>query len=139
MMNARTLLTREGRAAWRAIEPRLRRRGVFWDGRAGGRFELFVLCATWELYRLTRAEAARARGPIRRQLRREAEKARRNVREIGAKFFDLIPLERARLAPVGRDGEDQEIARWFTGEKGHRRAAMNESQRVVRGAASRHA
>jgi hypothetical protein len=46
----------------------------------------------------------------------------REGRELGAKFFDLLPTSRARLAPIGRNGEDAEITRWFSPETGHRRS-----------------
>jgi hypothetical protein len=107
-------MTPRGREAWRAIEPKLRARGVFWDGVAGGQFELFVLAEAYSMYQFTRVLAGRTTGRDRRRLLRDAEQQRLQVRGMAAKFFDLVPPERVGLAPIGPDGEDAELMRWFT-------------------------
>ncbi len=116
-MNRALLPIPEARAAWTAIEPKLRRRRVFSDGPTGGAFELRLLCNAFGLYAILRRLAARRRGRARRMLLKEAEEARLTVREFAAKFFDLIPASRVPLAPLDADGEDAEIRSWFTREK----------------------
>lgn len=118
-MTTSALLSPEGQAAWRAIEPKLRRRKVFWDGLAGGQFELFVLCAAFEGYLLCKKTAAQLTGRRRAQWSREAETWRITIRQHASKFFDLLPPERVNLAPIGPDGEDAEIREWFTPDDAH--------------------
>jgi len=115
-MTTSALLSSEGQAAWKALEPKLRARGVFWDGLAGGQFELFVLVAAFEGYLLCKKAAAQLAGRSRAKWLREAETWRITVRQHAAKFFDLLPPERVHLAPIGPDGEDAEISAWFTPE-----------------------
>jgi phage terminase small subunit len=108
-----TYLSSEQAAAWRAIEPRLRRRGVFWDGIAGGRFALVLLCSDYHSYVRARDAAAVTKGREQRKWLHAAEDARLRTRELASKFFDLIPPERIKLAPLGANGEDAEITAWF--------------------------
>jgi hypothetical protein len=116
-MNRALVPLPEARAAWTAIEPKLRRRRVFSDGPGGGAFELRLLCNAFGLDAILRRLAARRRGRARRLLLQEAEEARLTVREFASRFFDLIPATRVPIAPLDADGEDAEIRSWFTGEK----------------------
>lgn len=102
-------LTPEAREAWRAIAPRLARRGLL-EGRDDRR-RAAVMCSLWVIYR----QILSVERVWNRKLRQDVERMRALIRRRARDFY-LVGQRRGHLAPIGlTGGEDLELAAIFRG------------------------